>query len=115
MGLLTKEALNVGIVMMLENACCRVVTVIAPGGKLVTICDAHIRTARAHSVGVARRAAGTNSMKKFDLIENNVSIVETFIVDSLKRRQRYWQNAIARADRKAKPKALARMFDAVEM
>lgn len=101
--------------MVSKDACCLVVTVIAPGGKLVTICDAHIRTARAQSVGVARRAAGTKSMNKFVLIENNVSIVETFMAESLKSRQRYWQNATARAARKAKPKALARMFDAVEM
>lgn len=112
---LTNEALNVGTTTILKEVFWVVITVIAPGGKLVTICDAHIRIESANSKGVAREAAGLNRTNGLDLMENKSSIVDTFIVETRRRCQRYWTNATASAALRKKPNTLARIFEAVEM
>lgn len=57
--------------------------------------------------------AGLISMKRFVLIVNNSSIVETFMVSTRNRCQRYCANATAKAARSAKPKRFARTLEAV--
>jgi hypothetical protein len=54
-------------------------------------------------------------MKGFDLMENRSSIVDTFIVVTRRRYQRYWTKATASAPLRTNPKVFARMFEAVEM
>jgi hypothetical protein len=61
----------------------------APGGKLVITCKAHMNTARRQSVGEAAKVDLRKIWNKFDLIANNSSMVETFIACTLKRCQRY--------------------------
>ena len=86
----------------------------APGGKLVTTCVAHIKTARTQSIGVADMAAHLKSMNGLDLMQKSISIVETFIAETRRRCHRYWTKATAKAPLIANPKALARTFEAVE-
>lgn len=92
-----------------------VATVIAPGGKLVTICDAHITAERLKSNGAARKAAGLKRMEGLPLMEKSSSIVDTFMVDNRRRYQRYCTKATASAARREKPKVFARTFEAVEI
>ena len=80
-----------------------VMIVIAPGGKLVATCDIHIRSARAHSDGVARKAEGLQIVNGLDLMQNKCSIVETLIVEMRRRRHRYCTNATAKAPLSANP------------
>jgi hypothetical protein len=85
----------------------------APGGKPVTICNAHIIAARRHRVG---EAASVDILKMWNglfLMANRSSMVETFIVWTRKRCQRYCANATDKAALREKPKALAMIFDAV--
>ena len=89
--------------------------VMAPGGKLVTICDAHMTVDRAKSIGVARSAAGRSSTKGLLLMEKSNSIVDTFIVETRIRCQRYCTKATASAARRKKPNVFARTFEAVEI
>ena len=89
--------------------------VIAPGGKPVIICDAHMKIARAKSIGVVRRTAGLKSIHGLDLMENSSSIVDTFKVETRRRYQRYWTKATAREALRKIPKLFARIFEAVEM
>jgi hypothetical protein len=91
------------------------VTVIAPGGKPITIWEAHIIIERAKSNGVARSAAGRKSTKGFDLMENRSSIVDTFIVVTRRRCQRYWTKATASAALRKNPNVFDRIFEVVEM
>jgi hypothetical protein len=87
--------------------------VIAPGGKPVTICKAHIIAARRQRVGEAANVDILKIWNGLFLIANRSSIVETFIVWTRKRCQRYWANATDKAALRAKPKVLAIMFEAV--
>jgi hypothetical protein len=90
------------------------VTVRAPGGKLITIWEDHIRIASANKKGAARKAAGLRRTKMLDLMLKRSSIVETFIVSIRSSLQRYWTNAIASPPLNANPKILAKIFDIVE-
>jgi hypothetical protein len=112
---LTKEALNVGTDTKLFEAFCTVITVIAPGGNPVAICKSHVTIARRHRFGVARKLAVLKTYKGLDRSENKSSIVETFMLETRRRCQRYWTNARDKEHLKAKPKALAEIFDAVDM
>jgi hypothetical protein len=114
-NILTKEALNVGTDTCSYEIFCDDITVIAPGGKLVTTCDAHIIPARTNKTGVARRADGLKKTNKFDLMLKSSSIVDTFIVWIRRRYHRYWTNATANAPRMLKPNKFARMFEAVDI
>jgi hypothetical protein len=89
--------------------------VIAPGGNPVAICKSHVTIARRQRVGVARKLAILKTWKGFDRSENKSSIVETFIVETRRRCQRYWTNAMDKEPLKANPKAFAKIFDAVDM
>lgn len=113
-GIRTKEALNVGIpctspkeVLWIE------VTVMAPGGKLVTNCDIHITAASEHRMGVARKAECLNWTSGFDLRLNSSSIVETFKVEERRICHKCWAKAIPNEARRMNPKAFARIFEAV--
>lgn len=112
---LTNEALNVGTTTIPNEGFWVVTIVMAPGGKLVTICEAHIRTESANSRGVARKAAGLRRINGLDLMQNKSSIVDTFIVETRSRCHRYWTKATPSAALRQKPKVLARMFEAVEI
>ena len=53
---------------------------IAPGGKLVTICDVHIKIESTNNKGVAHNAASLRRTNGLDRMENRSSIVDTFMV-----------------------------------
>jgi hypothetical protein len=112
---LTNEALNVGTTTIPNEVLWVVTTVIAPGGKLVTICDTHIRIDSTNSKGVARKAAGLKRINGLDLIENRSSIVDTCIVETRRRCQRYWTKVTPSAALRKKPNTLARIFEAADM
>jgi len=73
-----KDALNVGTTAMPKEVFWVLVIVIAPGGKLITIWEAHMMIDRANSIGAAPTTAGLRSEKGFDLMENRSSIVDTY-------------------------------------
>lgn len=110
---LTKDALKNGTSTFVKEVLCVVVILMAPGGKLVTTCDTHMIIARANSIGVARITAGSKSRNGFALTQKSASIVETFMVLIRSRCHRCCTNATARDALKAKPKAFARIFEAV--
>jgi hypothetical protein len=97
------------------EAFCTVITVIAPGGNPLAICKSQVTIARRHRIGVARKLAVLKTWRGFDRNENKSSIVETFMLETRRRCKRYWTNAMEREPLKAKPKALAKIFDAVDM
>lgn len=111
--ILTKDAFRVGTVSISNDACSIVTTVMAPGGKPVITCKAHMKAARIQRTGEAANVDFLKIWKGFDLMARRSSIVETFIVCTRKRCQRYWAKATDKAARRKKPKELAIMFEAV--
>jgi len=114
MGILTKDALNVSIGTSAKVTLWIVAIVRAPGGRLITSWDSHMNNASVNNTGVALIAAGLKMTKRFDLMLNKSSMVETFIVSIRNRYHRYWTKATASAALRLKPKTLARTLEAVE-
>lgn len=99
--------------MSTKESVCDEATLIAPGGKLVTNCDAHMILAKPHSNGVARITAALNSRNGLALTQKSASIVETFMDVTRRRCHKCCTKAIASDALSENPKAFARMFEAV--
>lgn len=111
---LTKEALKLGTAKVLKLISGLAMTVTAPGGKLITICNTHITMASRKSTGVAWKAAGRSKVKGFDLMSKSSSMVDTFMLFTLRRCQRYWTKASERHALSAYPNTFDRTFDMVD-